>query len=1591
MQFDPIQAAQEIVESYKDYVHTTFFIRDNEFRNQFERIIDQNELSKGPYIDCVDAFETGESVADLVSEKILSSEFLKLDAAGSNDCNRPLYRHQIEAITRGIEQHNLVITTGTGSGKTEAFLYPILNHLFRLKEESDHVPRGVHALLLFPMNALANDQMKRLRVLLKNYPAITFGAYTGETIGDKDKASRAFREINHEEPLPNELISRDEMKDAGPNILVTNYAMLEYLLIRPADNGLFHGPHSGHWKFVVLDEAHTYHGATGMETAILIRRLVQNLHNSDAIRFFLTSATLGDEETNEAVRTFASNLCAESFFGPNSVIRATRIIPRKPDQCISIDPSLFPRIEQIAADVDLGRVQKISYIKELIGDLHVNADGGGDLSRFLYEVLSQDEFYYQFRRVLESGDCTIAPVAQRLEVTSQQLISFITLASIAAKERTKLLDIRYHQFVRTIEGAYVTFRPQKTLSVEPRTEAVFEGETYRAFELSVCQYCGTMYIGGKKIHNALIQSKTWPTEYYMIPDQEFFESSDEDEDEDSIEKRSKHRFVLCAKCGSITNAFSTTAACGCTSKDKIEVYLVKGTENVDEEDTRTELHKCAHCNTVNPRGSILRGFYIGQNAAAAVIGSSLYEQMPLRTITKERKVPSMGKERTVMEEKETKQLLIFSDNRQEAAFFAPYFEFTYQSIQRRRLIYRATRELAEFDEYSGNHGIPLPRLAAELARKLQIHHISEPEESEREAWKALLYEIRGGDRNGLSNLGLLTFSFDSKFQAGYPPFEELQELALIDEILMSHFMKEGAVTVPDSVQFTPADISTFMFHDSMAAIAFGPKPTQQLKRSKNAIVYWISHRNNSRMDFLRKTGRFSSDDEIKSFLKEHLSSHAESLGHDGDLTWVSDGYRLKSDRIVVRADGIHQLQWYRCDRCGRLTSKNLGNLCPHFRCDGFLVAVSSDFLGGYHRRKLTEGSLFPMHVKEHTAQLSHDTARKYQHQFISGDINVLSSSTTFEMGVDVGELETVFMRNMPPSPSNYTQRAGRAGRRVETAAFALTFSRLANHDLAYFRDPVRMINGRISPPVFKLDNEKIVKRHIYATLLASFWRRHPDIKTVEEIFSDPVWSDFVHFLHNLPAELMELIHAFTPASISQDSALRIIEEYRREKGHLWSVREKYRAEVADIDQLISDAIADEQYERVKPLKRVRTNIASSRIIEFFSRNGLIPKYGFPVDTVELQTDLTGLYNTQTSRSGLKLQRDLYQAISEYAPGSQVIADGYLYTSQYIRPPFRRDETWRQYEYGICKNDKCGMLNVQLYHEETSLTGKTGECKFCGAEYPVKGVFIVPAHGFVVSPKPPAEALTKPPSRGGRTAVYYTGDALGKKQKRSVFRYREATISITTSENDQLAVISKASFAVCHSCGYAERNIKHQPVKKLSNSHKTPYGKDCKNHTLYNKSLGHVFRTDVAMVAVDHYLDHDEAYSILYTLLEGMNRYFDIDRDDIDGAVSRDRQSNGTWHTVFVLFDKVPGGAGHTSRLGELNPEQFQLFVQSSLQVVKNCSCGDQGDGNAACYSCLCNYSNQNYHDILKRKYAVDFLSALDHLPGLGIASVGDAD
>ncbi len=330
----PVNLAEQVEQRYKRYLETTFYFKDRDLRKLFQKALGSGHLSKGPYLEATSVFKRGKKTHELFRELLTEPRdqgFLKAVLG-----DRPLYLHQEDAIRKVFgKKRNVVVATGTASGKTETFLYPVLLHLYR-EFQTGQLGPGVRALILYPMNALANDQRDKLGEICKRLQErgspfkFTFGQYIGETPEDKNDSWRHARD-HIDQRLPGELVLRQEMREKPPHILLTNYSMLEYLLIRPNDSPLFDNECARWWTFLVLDEAHQYRGSKGIEMGMLVRRLKRRLREggrSGPFRCIATSATIaGGESDKAAVANFASELFGEELLEEDVILGKTESIP----------------------------------------------------------------------------------------------------------------------------------------------------------------------------------------------------------------------------------------------------------------------------------------------------------------------------------------------------------------------------------------------------------------------------------------------------------------------------------------------------------------------------------------------------------------------------------------------------------------------------------------------------------------------------------------------------------------------------------------------------------------------------------------------------------------------------------------------------------------------------------------------------------------------------------------------------------------------------------------------------------------------------------------------------------------------------------------------------------------------------------------------------------------------------------------------------------------------------------------------------------------------------------------------------------------
>ena len=1558
---NPLQLAREIEKRYRRYLKTTFYFKDPQLRNSFEEALDSGRLSKGPYLEATPVFRRGQTSRALF-KSILGTQpdegFLQ---AVQGD--RALYRHQEESIRRVADGYNVVLATGTGSGKTEAFLLPILLHLYREFQAGTLGP-GVRALILYPMNALANDQRDRLGEICKQLKdahspfQFTFGQYIGETPDDEndsrrhardhlaDRQQKSYSIIENGEVVHGELVLRSEMRRTPPHILLTNYSMLEYLLLRPDDSPLFDNGRARWWTFLVLDEAHQYRGSKGMEMAMILRRLKQRLKEggqTEPFRCIATSATLmRGERDKAAVARFAADLFGEAFHEENVILGETESIPEP-------GPARLDREDyRLLTDVLRNEGTDASALTKVAEKIGIPLPNDEVLSKKVGQLLQHDARSAILRHLVTGKPAEVQEVADKVfdDLSEQERVSALSeLVDLLLQARdpssaAPLLSARYHLFLRSLEGAFVSYWPEKKVFLDRKTDRV-------AFEVALCRECGQHYfVAQKNFRDGKIKEAICdPNDVnfgatFLRPIEDGEVGAEEDEVGSS---ESKTVLYLCAECG---EARPGKPACGHNTL----IPVVKGRPPQDE-DRADQLSKCGACGYSAAGRDPVREVVHGTDGPHAVIATSLYRALP----------------------QERKKVLAFADGRQEAAFFAWYLEDSYRDILSRNSLLKVVRKL----EPHTPEGLSLRELATGLRDLFRERQVFPPAtgdlELRREAWLGLYREFLTDEpRISLEGVGLIRWSIKWPEWFEVPQMLRDSPWSLTEQqardlifILLDTMRADRAVELraESGISLSWSDLN---LQASQMRFRIGPP------RGRRGVRSWDGKQGKRAQLLAKLLMRLR-----KGLGKEEaLNQAVETLRKIwGTLRQCDESARSSLDRLLLSIDDARRLnpEWYRlrplhdtdviyqCDSCSRLQTISVHHVCPRHRCSGTLEPMKVRDLEPNHYRLLYEEDLPGiLRVEEHTAQLDKEKAREFQREFKEGKIHILSCSTTFELGVDLGDLDTIFLRNVPPEAFNYAQRVGRAGRRSGYPGFAVTYCRRAPHDLYHFAEPERMLNGVVRPPVLSLRNEKIISRHITAVALSCFFRTFPErFRTVEQLTKDLEHpsgvADFRTFLSQNQNEIGESLRAIVPADMFAKVGLddgEWMEKVAGEESRFALAEAEVSSDYRIVKRLETEAAHEGDYDIAKWARARAKTISSEDVLSFLSRKAVIPKYGFPVDVVELDTQ-----RTQQNQEAFEvlLQRDLSIAISEFAPTSKLVANKKVWTSYGLKKVAEKEWPRKFYK-------RCARHNVFLQWDQ----GQDEPATPCGDRL-VVSTYIVPSFGFVTTREKPKE----PKSRTARmfSTRPYFADSLGPEPDTINFPTDQAPLVTMTKASPGLMVVlcegrRGEGFYICKACGAAFRNRQR--------THKTPYGQNC-GGTLEQVSLGHEFVTDVLQLQFHHEPQNSAdpgwfTFSLSYALVEGAAEVLEVPSTDLSATVA---YSEGSAVLPIILYDNVPGGAGLVARLED--GELLKACLESAQKRVSGkCGC----DENASCYGCLRSYRNQFAHQYLQRGPVMKYLEAL---------------
>lgn len=1411
-----VRWVEKIRSRYTSYLTTSFYFRDPALRRSFRSALSGEELLRGPYPEFGRRFPKGVSAQELTSEAF---------PFGADDLfpallDGRLHAHQERAIRAAhFEDRNIVVASGTASGKTECFLYPILFSLFGERLSGTVDEEGVRAVVLYPMNALVNDQRERLGDLRRRLDEhesgfeFTFGQYIGQTPYNSRDRYRHGAERGRN-ALPGEIVFREEMWEKPPHILFTNYSMLEYLLLRPQDTPLFDGGRGKHWRFLVLDEAHAYRGAKGIEMAMLVRRLKQRLREggrTGQFRCIATSATIASGHGREDRRTvadFATTLFGEEF-------EEEGVVFGRPES-------------RSGAEVD---------------------------------------------------------------------------------------DIRrHHVFVRALEGAFLLHQEGGDRVVLNRVVGESASKSPAVpLEIALCRECGQHYYVGREQEGRLVEAVRDRSRRDFGVD--FFYPLPADE-------RRASALSLCRRCGAVGRG---ATGCGCG----VEVAVQKCANRVGHPD---QIKKCESCEYA--RGGVgdpVQEIVHGADGPNAVLATAVHELLP----------PA------------ARRILAFADSRQDAAFFAWYAEDSYSTIRDRNLMAAALRRTTEGPRGAGerhDEGLSVVDLGQRLAAVRSEGGLTKAADSWeteiRFSHEAVLREAVAEDaRLSLSGVGLATWTVaipdDLDVPADFlgPPWNlSRPEARLLLEHLLDGFRRERALVLPKSPEFP-------------AWKAVSSRPTMAFTRGTPAgrakVREWGGARSAVVRRFLPRIaeadglGPAAVREASRSLMKAiwvALRDRDEAVGGDDRMLEPSGpagAFALNAGWLRVRAARSSEL--WECRTCARLTGRNIRGVCPRNRCPGILAPADRGRLTENHYRSLYEATDLPptLRAAEHTAQLADDEARRRQTEFKSGSIHLLSSSTTFEVGVDLGALEVTFLRNVPPEPFNYAQRVGRAGR-AERSGLALTYCRRNPHDLHHFSDPKSLIEGRVTPPRLLVSNERIVTRHMTAIALSAFFRDSLGRRRLSRVseFIGPEWR---------PQSAPEALRQFCGSDRAPLTSLRRvvppdmhevlglhdggwIERIAGAKSRLARAAEEVCDEFLTLGR-VAEEFTRTLDSRIGRITRRRKTIAGMDVVQFLARKAVIPKYGFPVDVVELHT------GSWREGESVQLDRDLSVAISEYAPGSRVVANKLEWQSCGIRRVEGREPPRRLY----------------AYDQQRFLATNLGDAEGLGDGRLPKGKYLVPEFGFVVSDKEKPNPPERRSQRLFSTRPFFRNFVNTKSPpvERSVLGVR-----VSEPQPGELVVLCEGKeergFHLCGACGrYAE-----EPGPQ----HTAPWGGPCSG--IFGRfSLGHEVTTDVVRARFPGALDVAGLYSLAYALVLGAADALAVPQQDLDVTLSDD---------AIVLYDDVPGGAGLVRQLTD--ERAFRRVLEMSRDRVDGrCRC------DRSCYGCLRSYRNQFVHTHLDRGKALAVL------------------
>ncbi|MGQ0792611.1 MAG: DEAD/DEAH box helicase [Deltaproteobacteria bacterium] len=1572
-----------------------------------------SELVNGPYLEKAQIYKMGDSLDSLaLDDKTIATVRTKLSG-------RELYKHQTDALNLILKGKNAVITTGTSSGKTLCFQIPILDDLIR-----DSLP-GLRAVIIYPLNALVNDQLEDWERLLSNHPDITFARFTGQTPdSQKDYESRlkdAIRQqlaeqsltqselqrkvdselkLSSEKDIPNRLNHRDAIRANPPHILITNFSMLEYLLERPIDAPIFE---NARLKFLVLDEAHAYRGVQATEIAFLVRRLKDRL-GLEKLNCIATSATLGkegNEESHKKVRKFASDLFGEDFSEPNPIYGE----PAEPQL---EQPSSRPTPSQYIKAAEFLSRDPQADIRQHLG---INIP-----SKDIASLLSHDENLYRLRKEILTKPTLLGEAAKQLwkddpqaEIGLQALLE-IAVAAMANESHGDLLPTRLHYFIRTEDGLHICLhkncagrrdgKPAFFVSRKNNPD-VYEGQCpdcdtagldSKLVEIVTCRKCGYLFgalqdLGPRRAQHpendelkphfdSFSTELGWAADsfwsYFSVEDELPYPSqpkADEDE-EDQYLFLKPAELEWCVVCGKKHDQ-GAGDNCDCEKRHtrKIKIFHrqcpAKKYENLFSQEKRL-LTSCPNCGARNASGlEPVRRFQESDDETGLAMA------IPLSHF---QVTPHKG------DGKPPRKLLCFTDHRQRAAVFPSHLEeetFAHDMGREIVNIIEAEREpldlvslgerLADIaDPQSDSHNpdffLPVSRFPDEVpdAKRKPNLWIAET---------LSYFGIPDSARESAEDLGLVAVEYSLKdtekstFHSLIPQLT-LQESNAALQVLLGFMRQKKAFTLPKGVSHDDpafgrvvADISYILGDNDT-----GPPKTHRWlpKEYKNG-----NYSQNPIFDYLQRLISLSPPETLNLANKIWRFLTSQFLLIENRGTWKLDHERI----MIVKPESR-----YICNRCGIVTAYSARQCCPRKECEGKLEAspfnsAQENIIARWVADKCNP-KFTTLKSEEHTAQINRDLAKRIEDDFRAEGVNLLSSTTTFEMGINIGDLQKVLLRNAPPTSASYVQRVGRAGRGKDKNSVCVTLCRRTKYDADAWNDPPRLMSGEVRTPTVFTQNKFIAQRHFNAVVCAEFLR----IKVRDERVLGGV-EQKIRLEAFLPLDSRKNIpdswFHMTPTNLFLDFVEWLEEQnepdiFQTEAGRSLllpvssfdfgkkSTKETYQKVIEEIDEELS-ALVNEMdklaklrlYSQASDIEVAVKNLLSSDVIAVLAKRGFLPRYAFPLDIVKLETEP----NRWSRESEVDLSRDRGIAIAEFAPGAQVIARKKVFTSAGLYVSSKADKPERQW-YSRCNG--CEQIR-------TSPTQDPLKRDCSGCQKPITDQWI---HPFV---EPSAFSVRI--DKGKKGSARHRRSTLIR-QRQSIAHFIDSIEEDKFKDYGLFHVALKEEgtlfrynlgpgndgFILCSVCGASEPKRLYKSSKKHKRLRLYMGSMDCTNEQPWTKPLAYGHRFQSFTLIARPVNSSPSVESLAFALQRGLCLALDIDQSDIGVSWRWRGSKTNKPDAEIILYDRAPGGSGFVKE----GSENWEKVVEEAKRVCEDCNCQD------SCYNCLKSYENQSYHENLSR-------------------------